>query len=233
MTDEACSPFVAQSRIPLAPDHGTLSFTVRPSPSPLLYIPSLLWSRTHGAHASTHIDDILYTVSELTSNLFAHHLPPLPASPTLLSTTSTLQLQPGEALGTRLAAELLLAPALKEDACNGSRNCSGYGGTHSTPFLYATNRNDPSAAGDPVAIFSLEDPAKPTLIAEVHTGLQHLRGAMIGGEDGRWIILGGMLGGGVKVYERVDGGRSLKEIAALPDIEGPTNFLWLTPRKYD
>jgi len=84
-----------------------------------------------------------------------------------------------------------------------------------------------------VAIFSLEDPAKPTLIAEVHTGLRYLRGAMIGGDDGRWIILGGMLGGGVKVYERVDGGRSLKEIAALPDIEGSTNFLWLTPREYD
>ena len=171
----------------------------------------------------------MYTVSELTNNLFAHHLPPLPALPTLLSTTSTLQLQPGEALGDRRVAELLLAPPLKEDACNGSKNGSGYGGTH----LYATNRNDPSAAGDPVAIFSLEDPAKPALIAEVHTGLQHLRGAMIGGEDGRWIILGGMLGGGVKVYERVDGGRSLKEIAVLPDIEKPTTFVWLTPRKYD
>ena len=32
MTNEGCSPFVAQSRIPLAPDRGTLSFTVRPSP---------------------------------------------------------------------------------------------------------------------------------------------------------------------------------------------------------
>ena len=178
-----------------------------------------------------HIDDILYTVSELTSNLFAHHLPPLPAPSTLLSATSTLQLQPGEALGNRLGAELLLASALKEDAYyNGSRNGSGDGETHSAPFLYVTNRNDPSAAGDTVAIFSLENPARPALIAEVHTGLRHLRGATIGGKDRRWMVLGGMLGGGVKVYERVDGGRSLKEIAALPDIDGPTTFLWLTPR---
>jgi hypothetical protein len=173
----------------------------------------------------------LYTVSELTNNLFAHHLPPLPASPMFLSSTSTLRLQPGEALGDRAAAEVLLGPALlvQEDAYNSSRNGSGYADTSSAPFLYVTNRNDPSAAGDTVAIFSLENPAMPVLIAEVHTGLRHLRGAMIGGEDGRWIILGGMLGGGVKVYERCDGGRSLMEIAALPNIEQPTNFLWLTP----
>lgn len=170
----------------------------------------------------------MYTVGELTSNLFAHHLPPLPVLPTILSTTSTLQLQPGEALGNRLPAELLLAPALKDDARNGSSNDSGDSGSHLAPLLYATNRNDPSAAGDSVAIFSLENPASPTLVAEVHTGLRHLRGAAIGGKDGRWMVLGGMLGGGVKVYERVDGGRSLKEIAALPDIEGPTGFLWLT-----
>jgi len=124
----------------------------------------------------------------------------------------------------------MLAPALKQDACNGSKNGCSDGDTHSAPFLYATNRNDPSAAGDTVAIFSLENPARPVLIAEVHTGLRHLRGATIGGEDGRWMVLGGMMGGGVKVYERVDGGRSLKEIAALPDIEEPTGFLWLAPR---
>jgi hypothetical protein len=44
--------------------------------------------------------------------------------------------------------------------------------------------------------------------------------------------LGGMNGGGVKVYERVDGGRSLKEIAAVPDIVEPAGFLWLTPRDH-
>jgi len=44
------------------------------------------------------------------------------------------------------------------------------------------------------------------------------------------MMLGGMLVGGVKMmYERVDRGHSIKEIAALPDIEGPTGFLWIRP----
>jgi len=168
----------------------------------------------------------LYTVTELTSNLTAHSLPPLPAPPKLLSITSTLQLQPGEALGDRAAAELLLAPALSGDRRRSSSS-SDDGGYCPKPFLYATNRNDPSPEGDPLAIFSLEDPAAPALIAEVYTGLRYLRGAAIGGEDGRYLIIGGMLGGGVKMYERIEGGRSVMEIAALPDIEGSTGFLWL------
>jgi hypothetical protein len=163
-------------------------------------------------------DGILYTLNELASTLTAHAFPPLPAAATLLSTTPSLQLPPGEALGDRLAAELLLAPALTEDAQN--RNSL-------PPFLYATNRNDPRAAGDTLAIFSLEDPTAPSLVAEVHTGLRHVRGAALGGEDGRWIVLGGARGGGVKMYERVDGGRSVKEVAALSDVQAPTGFLWL------
>ena len=195
---------------------------VRP-PFPRLHTPPQL-RRCVCTHA--HAEDILYTASELTNNLFAHHLPPLPASPEFLSATSTLQLQPGEGLGDRAVAELLLAPALKEDASDGDS------GAERAPFLYVTNRNDPSAEGDTVAIFSLDNRTAPALVAEVHTGLRHLRGAATGGDDGRWMVLGGMLGGGVKVYERVDGGRSLKEIAALPDIEGPAGFLWLTPRDH-
>ena len=166
----------------------------------------------------------MYTVTELTSNLTAHSLPPLPAPPKLLSITSTLQLQPGEVLGDRAAAELLLAPALRGNRRGSS---SSEGGDRPKPFLYATNRNDPSPEGDPLAIISLEDPTTPALIREVHTGLRHLRGAAIGGEDGRYIIMGGTFGGGVKMYERIEGGRALMEIAALPDIEGPTGFLWL------
>jgi hypothetical protein len=174
-----------------------------------------------------HTEDILYTITELTSNLTAHRLPPLPASPKLLSITSTLQLQPGESPGNRAAAELLLAPVVRGDRRRGSNSSSGDGGGCPKPFLYATNRNDPSPEGDPLAIFSLEDPAAPALLREVYTGLHHLRGAAIGGEDGRYIIMGGMLGGGVKMYERIEGGRALMEIAALPDLEGSTGFLWL------
>jgi len=203
--------------------------TVRPPLFLRLHIPPQLRPHTYDGYVWIHLhaEDILYTVGELANNLLAHHLPPLPAEPKLLSATSTLQLQPGEGLGDRGVAELLLAPALKEDACDGDS------GAERAPFLYATNRNDPSAEGDTVAIFSLDDRTAPALVAEIRTGLRHLRAAAIGGEDGRWMVLGGMLGGGVKVYERVDGGRSLKEIAALPDIEEPAGFLWLTPRDHD
>jgi hypothetical protein len=38
---------------------------------------------------------------------------------------------------------------------------------------------------------------------------------------------GGTNGDGVKVYERVDGGRSLLEVAALPKVKASTAFLWL------
>jgi 6-phosphogluconolactonase (cycloisomerase 2 family) len=159
----------------------------------------------------------LYTITELTSTLIAHSLPPLPGVATLLSSTSSLQLPPGEPLGNQLAAELLLASALTAD---------GQIDNSSAPFLYATNRNDPSAEGDTLAIFSLQDPNTPSLVAEVHTGLQQLRGAAIVGENEQYIVLGGQTAGGVKVFERVDGGRSVKELAALPDIQAPTGFVW-------
>ncbi|KAI0268656.1 3-carboxy-cis,cis-mucoante lactonizing enzyme [Gloeopeniophorella convolvens] len=156
-------------------------------------------------------EDILYTLNELTSTLTAHRLPPLPAPPKLLSTASTLQ-NPPKSLGERLAAELLLAPPL-----DGS----------TTLHLYASNRNDPGPGGDTLAIFSLDDPETPRLVEEVHTGVKHLRGFAIFGEGSRFVILGGAQGGGVKVCERTNGGRSLKEIAALADVGAPTSFLLL------
>jgi 6-phosphogluconolactonase (cycloisomerase 2 family) len=165
----------------------------------------------------SHTENVLYTITELTSTLTAHSLPPLPGVATLLSSTSSLQLPPGEPLGNQLASELLLASALTAD---------GQIDNSSAPFLYATNRNDPSAEGDTLAIFSLEDPNTPSLVAEVHTGLQQLRGAAIVGENEQYIVMGGQTAGGVKVFERVDGGRSVKELAALPDIQAPTGFVW-------
>lgn len=170
-------------------------------------------SSHHNARDAIRTDNILYTLNELTSTLTAHRLPPLPAAPTLLSTSSTLRRPPDEPRGEYVAGELLLAPA--------------FTGGGDPQFLYATNRDDPSPAGDTLAIFSLENPEVPEYVAEVRTGLRHLRGAAIIGEDGRWVVLGGARGGGVKIYERVDGGRALREVASLPGIEQPTAFLWL------
>jgi len=184
------------------------------------------------------LDGILYTLNELANTLTAHRLPPLPVSPMLLSTArSSLELPPPSAFGDRLAGEIILALALasytdtKADAdaaTHGGDSKAVPSGTAVVAFLYVTNWNNPSVAGDTLTIFSLDhDPTVPKLVMEVHTGLQHLRGAMIRGGDVCWIVLGGLLGGGVKVYERVDGGCLVREVVALPDIEAPIAFLWL------
>jgi hypothetical protein len=47
-----------------------------------------------------------------------------------------------------------------------------------------------------------------------------------GGPDDKWLVAGGALGGGVKVFERVDGGKGLKVVAANSSVEAPTGFLW-------
>ncbi|KAH9851144.1 putative isomerase YbhE [Lenzites betulinus] len=63
-------------------------------------------------------------------------------------------------------------------------------------------------------------------VAEVRSHLKHLRGMEFGGPDGRWLIAGGVHGGGVRVFERVDGGKGLKQAAEI-ELAAPTGFLWL------
>ncbi len=156
-------------------------------------------------------DDVLYTILELTSEITAHRFPPLPATPTLITTAPTMSKFPGniEELGM-LAAEIILP---KPNA------------SYPSPYLYASNRNDPSPEGDVIAIFSVADPEKLERVAEVRSGLKHLRGMQFGGPDDKYLIAGGARGGGVKVFERVDGGKGLKELASIA-LEAPTSFLW-------
>ncbi|KAH7883459.1 Lactonase, 7-bladed beta-propeller-domain-containing protein [Phlebopus sp. FC_14] len=152
----------------------------------------------------------LYTLLELTSTLAVHDLSSLSHSRTPLGTRSTLT-SPPPPPHDMLAAEILIpTPNLP----------------FPDPYIYTSNRNDPSPEGDSIAIFSLvagED--KPELVGEVRTGLKHVRGMLFGCEDDRWLVVGGVEGGGVKVFERVDGGKDLKEVAML-GINKPTGFLW-------
>jgi 6-phosphogluconolactonase (cycloisomerase 2 family) len=156
-------------------------------------------------------DGVLYILLELTSEITAFRFPPLPAEPSLIATVPTMSQFPGnpEELGM-LAAEILLP---KPNA------------SYPSPYLYATNRNDPSPEGDVIAVFSVANPDKLELVAEVRSGLKHLRGMLFGGADDRYLVAGGARGGGVKIFERVDGGKSLKEIASI-QLEAPTGFLW-------
>jgi len=157
-------------------------------------------------------DDVLYIVGELTNTLSAYKLPPFPSEPEHIVTIPTV-LAPREADPSMTAAAAILAPP----------NASFPG-----PFLYVTNRDDPHPDGDSIAIYSL--PASSTsfeLVREVHTGFKHARGLSIGGPDNKYLIAGGERGGGITIFERTHGGKSLKEVAHLKGVERPTGFAWI------
>ncbi|KAH9922105.1 Lactonase, 7-bladed beta-propeller-domain-containing protein [Fomitopsis serialis] len=159
-------------------------------------------------------NDILYTVHELTNELSAYRFPPAPEEATHIATVPTLQLAdtPHEAASNMFASEILLP------APNAS---------FPTAYVYVSNRDDPSPGNDTIAIFSPADSdGGLKMVAEVRSGLKHLRGMVFGGPDDKWLMAGGVHGGGVKVFERIDGGKGLKEIASL-ELEAPTGFLWI------
>ena len=160
----------------------------------------------------TPADGILYTLCELTSQLAVHRFPQLPAPPLPICVLSTFVIPPKPSEDIPPAAELIIAPASP---------------SFDTTYLYASNRNNPSPLGDTIAIFSLADPEQPKLVNEVHTGLKHVRGIELGGLEGRWLIAGGVQGGGVKVFERTDGGRGLTEVVHNARVQKPTGFLWM------
>ena len=140
-----------------------------------------------------------------------HHFPPLPALPTFVKSTPTTSDPPAEPTD-QLAAEILIPPP----------NVS-----FPTPYLYLSNRNDPSPQGDIISIFSIQNPDSLDLVAEIRTGLKHLRGMAFGGPNDKYLIAGGVNGGGVKMFERIDGGKSLQLVAINDSIQAPTGFLWL------
>lgn len=94
------------------------------------------------------------------------------------------------------------------------------------PLLYASNRDDPDPAGDAIAIF--ETVPRLVRVAEVRTGLKHLRGVAFIGDDNEFLIAGGLNGGGIKIFERVSADQGfLREIASLKEgvVDQPTSFI--------
>jgi 6-phosphogluconolactonase (cycloisomerase 2 family) len=109
-----------------------------------------------------------------------------------------------------LAAEIVLAPATSTEAAR----------------LYVSNRNDPHAGGDTIAVFSLAtSTTPPKFLGEVRTGLKHVRGMALD-PTGHYLIAGGADGGGAKIYERAPDSHWLNEIAHT-ELEAPTAFLWV------
>jgi len=153
----------------------------------------------------------MYAVGELSNTIAVHHVPPFPESASLLQTMATFNSSSTEVKGG-IGGEILFAPA-----SNISPN-----------LIYNVRRDDPSPLGDPIIIFSMDDDNKLVRVGECRTGLKHVRGMSFGGADNRYLIIGGLYGGGVKVYERRSGGIDLKLVAHLTnDIEAPNYFLWL------
>lgn len=163
------------------------------------------------SHLISPLDGVLYTLLELASEVTAHHFPPLPAEPTFITKLPTQKLFPGDPAELGMLAAEILAPKPNS--------------AFPTPYLYVSNRNDPSPEGDIISIYSIADPEKLESVAEVRSGLKHLRGMVFGGPDSKYLVAGGAQGGGVKVYERVDGGKGLKEVAKVA-VEAPTGFAW-------
>ena len=157
------------------------------------------------------LDGYLFTILELTNKVVRHRFPPLPALLTFIKSTPTMS-NPPPASTNQLGAEILIPPPNE---------------SFPAPYLYLSNRNDPSPQGDIISIFSIENPDSLDLIAEVRTGLKHLRGMVFGGPNDKYLVAGGVNGGGVKIFERIDGGKSLRLVATNNSIEAPTGFLWL------
>jgi 6-phosphogluconolactonase (cycloisomerase 2 family) len=98
-------------------------------------------------------------------------------------------------------------------------------------FIYISNRNigTPDPRGDSIAIFQflseLGQSPELKLIDHIFTGLHQIRG-MAFSEDGLFLVAGASNRGGIKVFQRVDGGKRLKEVARNAELEERTTFVW-------
>jgi 6-phosphogluconolactonase (cycloisomerase 2 family) len=149
----------------------------------------------------------MYTLLELSNIVTKHHFPSFPDVPTQITSTPSMSKSLASTSNTPMLAAEILIPQPN---------------SYPTPYLYLSNRNDPSPLGDIISVFNLSDDMK--MVSEVRSGLNHLRGMAFGGMDDRWLIAGGVNEGGVSVFERVDGGKGLRVVAEQKDVEAPTGF---------
>ncbi|QRV88186.1 lactonase, 7-bladed beta-propeller [Ceratobasidium sp. AG-Ba] len=150
----------------------------------------------------------LYTLHELSNTLTQQTIPALGSSNSP-PVTASVSIVPSDstnpsALG---AGELLLSPSTSD---------------FPTQYLYATNRGE---WNDAITIVSIANNGLQ-VAKQVRTGLQHLRGAVLS-PDGAYLVVGGMNSGGVVVYQRINGGADLKEVARAYGLNQPTSFVWL------
>lgn len=147
----------------------------------------------------------VYALHELSNALTQQTIPSTPGNdnPTVVASYSIVP--SGVPSGSNYGAgELILSP-----------NLSIFNGR----YLYASNRNtSPSSSqydsqGDTIAIFSTSPSLQ--LVAQVHTGLNQIRGMAIGGDaNTQYIVAAGLVGGGIAVFEITEGGANLVKRAS-------------------
>lgn len=110
-------------------------------------------------------------------------------------------------------------------------------------YIYTSNRNtgEEDPRGDTIAIFEHipgdgQDAAQKrwhkrtndqlNLVNQVFTGLQQIRG-MLFSDDGQYLVAGGVKSGGVKVFQRTDGGKNLVEVARNLEVDTRSTFVWV------
>jgi 6-phosphogluconolactonase (cycloisomerase 2 family) len=160
----------------------------------------------------------MYVLHELASTLTVQPVPIAPnGTSTILANVSIIP--PDPPAGAEFAAGEILIPPLTP--------------SYTTPYIYVSNRNtgvqDPR--GDAIDIYKRTETGLE-LISRTYTGLDQIRGMMIGpngGEDAqRYLIAAGVAGSaGTVVYERTQDGTNLTEIARNLDYPTRTTFVWL------
>jgi len=157
---------------------------------------------------------------ELDSTLTVQAVPPAPngTSPFLGNVTIT---PPNPPDGAVFAASEILIPTPTAN--------------FPISYIYVSNRNtgtvDPR--GDTIVIYQRNNDSGPalTLVAQVYTGLNQIRGMEIGNaENGgeAYLVAGGVAGtGGVVVFKRTNGGMGLMEVARNTDVPTRSTFVWL------
>ncbi|EIN04630.1 putative isomerase YbhE [Punctularia strigosozonata HHB-11173 SS5] len=169
-------------------------------------------------------NNTLFALHELASTLTAQAFPAAPNGTSAISANVSI-LPPALPAGAAMAAGEILIPPPSP--------------AFPVPYVYVSNRNTGvlPPEGDAVAVFEpvFRSPSdvELKLVTHVFTGLDQIRGMIVGGPEDRYLIAGGVAGSaGVVMLERTQGGRNLTIVARNTELPTRTSFVWLEEGRY-